>query len=106
MDKSNLRIEMLRQYLKEDQADDFIEYALALELEKTGNRKEAILHLEQILLRNPDYLAAYYQCGKFYEADNEPIKAMACYEKGMVVAKNQGNIKTLNELRTAYEMHE
>lgn len=104
MDKSNLRIEMLQRYLADDPTDDFSEYALALEFEKAGKRDEAIAHLEQVLKRNPDYLAAYFQCGKLYEAENEPVKAAACYEEGMVVAQKQGNTKTLNELRSASEM--
>ena len=104
MDKSNLRIAMLRQYLADDPGDDFSEYALALELEKAGNRKDAIIHLENILARNPDYLAAYFQCGKFYELENETLKATVCYTKGMEVAQRQGNTRTLNELRSASEM--
>lgn len=106
MDKSNLRIEMLRQYLEDDPADDFSEYALALELEKTGNRKEAVIHLERIIERNPDYLGAYYQCGKFYEAEKAPEQAMVRYAKGMEVAQKLGNTKTLNELRSALDLLE
>lgn len=104
MEKSNLRIEMLRQYLADDPGDDFSEYALALELEKEGKTKDAIIHLENILGRNPDYLAAYFQCGKFYEIEKEALKAAACYAKGMEVAQRQGNTKTFNELRSASEM--
>ncbi|MEO8087867.1 MAG: hypothetical protein ABI763_13670 [Bacteroidota bacterium] len=104
MDKSNLRMDMLRQYLKEDPYDDFSEYALALEFENKGNRIEALFHLEQILNRNADYLAAYYQCGKMYEAEKDTTKAMDRYQQGMEIAKRQEDEKTYNELRTALEM--
>ncbi|CAN5594185.1 hypothetical protein BH11BAC1_BH11BAC1_28710 [soil metagenome] len=104
MDKSNLRMDMLRKYLEEDPHDDFSEYALALEFENKGDRKEALFHLEQILNRNADYLAAYYQCGKMYEGENEAAKAMERYQKGMEIAKQQNDAKTHNELRTALEM--
>jgi len=104
MVESNLRIETLRQFLANDPNDDFSEYALALEFEKTGARIEALSHLEKILLRNPSYLAAYYQTGRMYKAEKNFTKAAAVYEKGIEVAREQGNIKTMNELRTALDM--
>ncbi len=104
MEKSNLRIDMLRQYLAEDPEDDFSEYAIALEFAGEGKNVEAIFHLENILKRNPEYLAAYFQCGKLYEAENDSEKARYCYDQGMTVAGKQGNTKTLNELRSASEM--
>ena len=104
MAESNLRMEMLKQYLADDPNDDFSEYALALEFEKEGNRESALMHLQQVLNRNADYLAAYYQCGRMYEAEKDFVMAAAMYEKGMAVAKLQENQKTLNELRTALEM--
>ena len=104
MEKSNSRMEALKKYLSDDPSDDFSEYALALEFEKEGNLKNAILHLEKILERNAQYLAAYYQCGRLYEAEKNFIKAGRIYEKGMAVAAQQKNQKTFNELRTALEM--
>jgi tetratricopeptide (TPR) repeat protein len=98
------RIETLKEFLANDPSDDFSEYALALEYEKDGARTEAILHLEKILERNPSYLAAYYQAGRMYEAEKNLTKAGSIYEKGIEVARSQGNMKTLNELRTALEM--
>lgn len=97
-------MDMLRQYLADDPADDFSEYALALEFEKAGNRKEALSHLERILERNAEYLAAYYQCGKMYEAENNAEKAIERYQKGMEIAVLQQDQKTFNELKTAVEM--
>ena len=106
MDKSNSRIEMLKQFLAADPADDFSEYAIALEYEKKGNRKDALFHLERILNRNPDYLATYYQAGRLYEAEKDLTKATAVYQKGIIVAGHQKNQKTLNELRSALELLE
>ena len=95
---------MLKQFLASDPSDDFSEYALALEFVQTRLKKEAIAHFENILKRNPSYLAAYYQAGRAYEAEKNFKKAAELYEKGMAVAKEQGNTKTLNELRSAFEM--
>jgi len=104
MDESNSRIEKLKEFLANDPADDFSEYALALEFEKSGNRKEALSHFENILKRNPSYLAVYYQAGRMYEAEGDLRKATSMYEKGIEVAGQQGNTKTLNELRTALDL--
>ena len=104
MNESNLRIEMLKEFLLNDPSDDFSEYALALEFEKSGKRKEALTHFEKILKRNPAYLAVYYQAGRMYEAEKDSNNAVLMYEKGIEVARQLGNIKTLNELRTALDL--
>lgn len=104
MTESNLRIKMLEQYLADDPSDDFSEYALALEFEKAGDRKKSLFHFENLLQRSPDYLAAYYQYGKLCESEKKFYEASEVYEKGMQVAQQQGDSKTLNELRSALEM--
>jgi len=104
MIESNSRIEMLQQFLANDPRDDFSEYALALEFEKQGNRKNALFHLENILSRNPEYLAAYYQSGKLNEAEKDFKSAAKMYTMGMEVAVRQKNLKTLNELRSALDL--
>ena len=104
MEKSNSRIETLRKFLVEDPADDFSAYAMALEFEKAGETKAAISQLEQIIHRNQEYLAAYYQLGNLLGKENETEKAADIYSRGMEVATRQKNQKTLNELRSALEM--
>lgn len=103
-DRSALRIAMLKQYLAEDPDDEFSQYALALEYEKNGNLTDAIAQLQMVLDRNPDYLAAYYQLGKLFEAVEDNKNAATVYEKGIAVAQCQQNIKTLNELRSALDL--
>ena len=95
------RLEELKILLVENPTDNFITYACALELIKLNQVKEAILLLEQLLLRDQDYLAAYYQLGKFYEINHEMKKASKTFTKGMEVAKKQHNQRTLNELISA-----
>ena len=95
------RLEELKILLVENPTDNFITYACALELIKLNQVKEAILLLEQLLLRDQDYLAAYYQLGKFYEMNHEMKNASQTFTKGMEVAKKQNNQRTLNELSSA-----
>lgn len=98
---SKSRIEILKQFITEDANDTFSLYVLALEYAKTGNLIEAIALLRQVLENDSQYLAAYYQLGSLYEESRNIKEAKEIYEKGIIVAQQQGNIKTLNELRSA-----
>ena len=106
MNESNSRIESLLEYLNDNPDDSFSQYALALEYDKLGNRTKSIALLEQLLMRAPDYLAGYYQLGKLYEADGKAVEATDIYERGIIVAQRQKNMKMVNELRAAIDMME
>ena len=87
--------------LLQEPNDEFLQYAIVMEYVSAGRIGEAIEGLEKILLQNNNYLAAYYQLGKCFEAQNKINEAKAAYEKGIAVAQAQKNAKTLNELREA-----
>ncbi len=76
-------------------------YALALEYAKENDLPKAISVIETIIARDPAYLASYYQLGKLYEQQNEAQKALDAYNQGLIIAKQQKNQKTLNELQEA-----
>jgi len=92
--------------LKDEPNDSFLNYALALELAKENNISKAIGIIEEVLQRDPAYLGAYYQLGKFYEELEKPEKAIAVYRKGMEIAKSQNNRKAQGELNEALWMLE
>ena len=104
MAKSNSRMENLKLFLAEDPSDDFSEYALALEYEKTGEIDNAIFHLENIHKRSPEYLAAYYQLGRLLEFKKVFERAAIIYQEGMQVALKAHDKKTYNELQSALSM--
>jgi len=106
MDAGKSRIELLKQYLAEDPSDSFSQYALALEYANANNRNDAILLLEQLLNRQPDYLPCYYQLGKLYEIEGRPKQAITTFQKGIEIARKQKNQKTMGELQTALDMLE
>ncbi len=98
----NSKIEQLLGFLKEDPTDTFTIYALALEYEKV-DVVSAGAYYQRLLKEYPDYLATYYQAGKFYEKlDKEVSKEI--YIKGMALAKKQIKTKTYNELQGALNM--
>lgn len=93
------RVEQLKNLIQDDPHDPFYVYALALEFIHT-HRPEA-LHLFSTLLNDfPDYLPTYYQAGllKVEMGDEEDGKKIL--EKGIVLARQKGEHKIMNELRS------
>lgn len=92
--------------LLDEPNDSFLNYALALELAKENDIAKAIGIIEEVLQRDPAYLGAYYQLGKFYEEMQDTEKAMTTYQKGIEIAKSQNNRKAQGELNEALWMLE
>lgn len=95
------RKEQIQAMLNEQPNDTFLQYALALEIAKSGDIPTAIQHTETLLQQTPDYLGAYYQLGQWYEAVSNFDAAITTYELGITVAKKQNNLKAKNELEQA-----
>lgn len=100
------RLLQILEMLKDEPKDSFLNYALAIEYAKSGDIKKAIEVIEALLERDENYLGAYYQLGKYYEQVEEPDIAISIYNKGIAIAKQQNNKKTLGELNEALWMLE
>jgi tetratricopeptide (TPR) repeat protein len=100
------RINQLLEMLREEPNDSFLNYALALEHGKAGDLNKAIELIETLLKRDANYLGAYYQLGKYYEALQQNERAIAAYRKGLAVAEQQKNKKAMGELNEALWMLE
>jgi tetratricopeptide (TPR) repeat protein len=101
MNTNENRIEQLKKMLETEPFDSFLNYALALEYEKSNKIHHAIELLETLLLRDQNYLGAYYQLGKYYELVQKRESSIDIYKKGIAIALEQKNRKTLSELREA-----
>jgi len=97
------RVEKLKEYLKTNDKDSFLQHALALEYIKRGNDDEAKNLFTEILLREPTYIGSYYHLAKLLERNNDTEEAIKIYETGMEQAKNAGDNHSYNELQAAYE---
>src|SRR5881394_2680003 len=97
------RIEKLREFLKSNPSDSFLQHALALEYSKLGDDIKARQLFEEIFTRDPSYIGSYYHLAKLLErmGDNEAV--IRWYEKGMEAAKKAGDNHALGELKSAYE---
>jgi tetratricopeptide (TPR) repeat protein len=103
---SSDRLKQIQEMLEKEPQDDFLNYALAVELEATGDRTKAIEQLEKLLQRNPSYLGAYYKLGKLLEENDSETKALEVYNKGLQLAQEQNNKKAAGELSEAIWMLE
>ena len=97
------RVERIKEMLKENPKDSFLQHALALEYIKSGDDREAKKLFESVLENEPGYIGTYYHLAKLLERVGETDKAIIVYEKGMEEAKKAGDNHSLSELRSAYE---
>jgi Tfp pilus assembly protein PilF len=97
------RIERIKEMLKENPNDSFLQHALALEFIKIGNDVGAKNLFESLLEKEPGYVGSYYHLAKLLERIGETDNAIRIYENGMEEAKKAGDNHSLSELRSAYE---
>ncbi|MEO7802554.1 MAG: hypothetical protein ABIR81_11160 [Ginsengibacter sp.] len=97
------RIVQLKELLKQDPDDSFLEHALALEQIKIGNDAEAETLFITLLGREPGYVGSYYHLAKLLTRANKTEEAIEVYEAGMAQAKLIGDMHTYNELQGEYD---
>jgi Tfp pilus assembly protein PilF len=97
------RISQIKEFLKAEPEDNFLQHALALEYIKIGNETDARKLFEQILKREPGYVGSYYHLGKLLERIGETQNAIRIYKKGMKMAKLANDNHAFNELQAACE---
>ena len=97
------RIEKLKEFLKANPQDSFVQHALALEYIKLGDDEAAQSLFEEILNREPGYVGSYYHLAKLLERNDKTEEAIKWYERGMDETKKAGDIHAFGELRGAYE---
>ena len=97
------RIEQLKQFINDDPGDVFSRYALALEYLKV-DPAVALKFFDELIATNPDYLPSYYPAAHLMIELNKASDAMRLFEKGIALAKEQGNPKMEMELKAAYDV--
>lgn len=99
MDKQN-RLRFLENLMQENPEDPFSFYAWTLE--SCQLYPEKTLELWQNLAQKfPGYLPLYYQWGKAAHANGQLDLAIYLWEKGLLLAQDQGDKHTEAELRSA-----
>jgi tetratricopeptide (TPR) repeat protein len=95
------RLEQLIKFFEEDPNDAFNIYGLALEYLKSDvNKSEELFN--RLLTGFPDYLPSYYHAAKLKTTLHRNDEALLIYQKGIEVAARLNQIKTKQELQSAY----
>ena len=95
------RLSQIQSLLAETPDDSFLLFALAKEYEKGGKEDKALAQYRKLTDKAPNYVGTYYHLGKLHEERDEIPEAMAAYEKGMLVAQEQGDSHAYHELQGA-----
>lgn len=101
MNASEIRMQKLLQMEQAKPEDPFLKFAIAQELTAQQNIEAAEKYYAQLLEKFPDYLPTYYHFAKLKEGKNHFEQATVLYQKGIELAQNQGDSKTLAELKQA-----
>lgn len=110
------RIQQLLNFLEKEPNDTFLIYAVATEYLKTDTQK-ALIYFENLLQNYSEYIPTYYHAAELYTNLEEYEKANKTYLKGINVCEqlieqaqkqnqeaDRVTIKTLQELKSAYEL--
>ena len=97
------RIDRIKEMLAANPGDSFLQHALALEYIKIEEDEQARRLFENLLQDDESYVGSYYHLAKLLERNDKMEEAKQVYEKGMLKAKESGDMHTYNELRTAYD---
>lgn len=97
------RIKKLKEFLRDNPSDSFLQHALALEYIKLGEDVKAKELFESVLQKDPGYIGSYYHLAKLMERAGESDAAVKVCEKGMEEAKKSGEQLAYNELRSLFE---
>lgn len=81
--------------------DAFLKFAIAQEFSSQKKFDDATKYYHLLLEKFPDYLPTYYHFAKLKEEQHDYSTAINLYNKGIELAKTQGDKKTLSELQQA-----
>ena len=85
------RIEILKNFLKDNPDDSFSRYALALEYVKLGQNDEALREFEAVRKSDADYVATYYQLGQLYQKSGLPDQAAESFDEAQFLLTKGAN---------------
>ncbi|RAU82943.1 tetratricopeptide repeat protein [Pontibacter arcticus] len=95
------RLAQLFQFLEEDPNDPFTLYAIATEY-RTEDKQKAMEYYEKLLAAHENYVGTYYHAASLYNELGQPDKAESTYKKGILIARQEGNMHAFSELQQAY----
>ncbi len=100
------KVDTLLTMLKIEPEDIFLNYSLGLEYVADNNFDLAEQSFKKTISIQPNYIPAFYQLGKLYEAQQKNEKALNLFKQGLQFSIEQKNTKAINEFNEALFMLE
>lgn len=95
----NMNIDALKNMLAQGQDSMILRFGLGQALLNAKQPAEAIIHLKAALEYDIKYSAAWKLLGKALAANGDKEQAIACYEEGIAIAEQKGDIQAAKEMR-------
>jgi Flp pilus assembly protein TadD len=91
------RLALLRQFVAKQPDDPFARYGLAMELVARGDLAEACQVFQDLVDKQPDYVATYLMYGNALAAAGDAARAAEVYRLGVEVSERRGDGHARNE---------
>jgi Tfp pilus assembly protein PilF len=98
------RLEAVKNLVAQDPANSRIRFMLCMEHLGAHDYSAALAELRELLSRDPDYVAAYYQAGRAGEELGDTDAARSFYQQGVDAARRLGDAHSLSELQAALDI--
>ncbi|HEX3999327.1 MAG TPA: hypothetical protein VHX65_12315 [Pirellulales bacterium] len=92
------RREKLEAMLADDPRDVFLRYALALELDKEGDRAGSLARLAELQRDEPPYVPAFFMAAQQLVSQDRIAEARTALREGIEQARIQGNAHAAGEM--------
>jgi Tfp pilus assembly protein PilF len=92
-------IETFKALLEKGNDNALLRYSLGNEYLKMADFEQAIMHLEKAIEFNQKYSAAWKLYAKALAENNQPKGAISAYEKGILIAEENGDKQAAKEMR-------
>ncbi len=98
------RLDKLRNMLADEPDDVFLNYALALELDKSEQYDESLDLFNRLTRRNPPYVPAFFMAAQMLNRLDRSDEARQFLQRGVQEATAQGNDHAAAEMREFLDM--
>lgn len=92
------RREKIEAMLADDPTDTFLNYSLAMELDKEGEHDDSLAKLTELIEGNPPYVPAFFMAGQQLARIDRVVKARDVLRVGIEEARQQGDSHAAGEM--------
>lgn len=94
----NTRRQQIESMLQDEPDDTFLQYALAMELDKEGEHALSLGWLEKLTQHSPHYVPAFFMAGQQLARLDRTTEAQDWLARGITEAQQQGNLHAAGEM--------